>query len=101
MTRKLNLVRRRKTRAKKSKRMKKKYTVLKNTNRRKNSTGKKRTRRRRLQRGGGVYEDLEKKYERASSTPRTFENAACKVGGEAANFWCPFFSFGGVRLARS
>ena len=41
----------------------------------------------------------QKIYARASSTPQKVEKVARKVGGEAANFWCPFLEFwsGGTR----
>ena len=40
-------------------------------------------------------------YARARSTFPKREKPARKVGGEAAHFWCPFSSFGGVELARA
>ena len=49
-----------------------------------------------------MCENLEKNYSRARSTPPKLEKPARKVGGEAAQFWCPFFEFwkGGTRLRK-
>ena len=41
------------------------------------------------------------KHARARPNPPKLKKPACNVGGEAANFWCPFFDFwmGEARLS--